>query len=123
MQIYVEDIQGDLPELPHSPTHVVRLSHDGLRFNHCDELSQSQRVWLRMRLGQRVTVTAAQVTLSQSIKDHAGNKCFDTRVRFVDSSSEFHLLVQSHIDEVIAKLFRNRREYDYVPGGLSHTAA
>jgi len=123
MRVYVTDTPSDLPELPTAPTHVVRLSLDGLRFNHCDELNCSQRIWLQLRLGRRVTITAAEVTLSQSIKDHAGKKCFDTQVRFINTCSEFQSLVQTHIDEVIAKVCRNRREYDYVPGGLTHTAA
>lgn len=116
---------GELPDLP---THVVRLSHEGLRFNHCERFDPAQRIWLRLRLGRvgvekSVLVTAAEVIDCESKKDHLGEKCFDTRVRFIDSTTAFQLVVRQHIDDVLSQIHKNCRQYDYVPGGLTHTAA
>lgn len=116
-----------------TPTHVVRMSCEELRFDHCDSLESSQRIWVQMRLGcsgagqrvnnNKVVVACAEVISSDSKKDHSGNKCYDTTIRFVDCDKQLKSMVQSHIEDVIAKLGKNCREYTYVPGGLSHTAA
>ena len=111
------------PDLPALPTHVVRLSQDGLRFNHSERFDKSQQIWLQLRLGQQIIVTAAEVTDSDSKKDHLGKKCFDTQVRFINTTNGFQSVVQTHIEDVVSKVCRNRREYTYVPGGLTHTAA
>jgi len=122
-----ESTQSQLADPPAVPTHVVRLSYDGLRFNHSERFDQSQRVWLKLRLGRldtekMVVMTAAEVIGSESTKDPLGQKCFDTQVRFIDTTREFQSTLQSHIDDVISKVCGNCREYTYVPGGLTHTA-
>ena len=116
-------MQTSQPDLPALPTHVVRLSQSGLRFNHTEQLDKSQHIWLNIRLGQRVIVTEVTVIDCGSKKDHLGKKCFDTQVRFTDTTSAFQSIVQTHIEDVVSKVFRNRREYNYIPGGLNHTAA
>ncbi len=112
--------QRDLPDIP---THVVRLSREGLRFDHTEQLEQSQRLWLQLRLNQRQVAVAAEVIVCDCKKDHYGKKRFDTQLRFVGTSTDFLSMVQAHIDDVISKIHRNRVEYTYVPGGLTHTAA
>lgn len=116
-----------------TPTHVVRMSRDELRFDHSDSLEPSQRIWVQMRLGgvipgqsvnkKEIVVTCAEVISSDSKKDHSGKNCYDTRIRFVDCDQRVKLMVQQHIEGVIEKLCKNCREYTYVPGSLSNTAA
>ena len=115
----------DLPVLSDTPTHVVRLSCDTLCFNHTEQLEQTQKVWLIMRLDSKdlPVVTEVEVVSSNRKSDHSGKTCFDTCVRFTDDGIELQSMIQSHIDSIKSKMYRFRREYTYVPGGLGHTAA
>ena len=105
-------VESNQPDLPALPTHVVRLSQNGLRFNHSEKLDHSQQIWLHIRLGQQVIVTEATVIDSDGKKDHLGKTCFDTQVHFTDTTSDFQSMVRTHIEDVVAKIFRNRREYN-----------
>jgi len=107
--------------LSDTPTHVVRLSCDGMCFNHPEQLEPAQKVWLIMRLDSKdqPVITAVEVVSSKRKDDHSGKTCFDTCVRFLDTTIELQSMIQAHINNVKAKLSKYRREYNYVPGGLS----